>query len=86
MIFVVFFIFSEGFTDENSKWLKPAKRKRKIDEPESEDDSEEHWEERRRKRFLSSGQLKNIRGFKMAEEVHNGWRSTERHVCGLPEN
>ncbi|XP_070691957.1 28S rRNA (cytosine(4447)-C(5))-methyltransferase isoform X2 [Pempheris klunzingeri] len=34
-----------GFTDENSKWLTPAKRKRKIDEPESEDDSEEHWEE-----------------------------------------
>uniref|UniRef100_UPI0037E8830F 28S rRNA (cytosine(4447)-C(5))-methyltransferase n=1 Tax=Semicossyphus pulcher TaxID=241346 RepID=UPI0037E8830F len=35
----------KGFTDENSKWLKPAKRKRKMDEPESEDDSEEHWEE-----------------------------------------
>ncbi|KAM9310143.1 28S rRNA (cytosine(4447)-C(5))-methyltransferase [Pholidichthys leucotaenia] len=35
----------KGFTDENSKWLKPAKRKRKIDEPESEDDSDEHWEE-----------------------------------------
>ncbi|KAM7421042.1 hypothetical protein PAMA_015296 [Pampus argenteus] len=35
----------KGFTDENSKWLKPAKRKRKMDEPESEDDSDEHWEE-----------------------------------------
>ncbi|XP_044064833.1 probable 28S rRNA (cytosine(4447)-C(5))-methyltransferase [Siniperca chuatsi] len=35
----------KGFTDENSKWLTPAKRKRKIDEPESEDDSDEHWEE-----------------------------------------
>ncbi|XP_035862089.1 probable 28S rRNA (cytosine(4447)-C(5))-methyltransferase isoform X1 [Sander lucioperca] len=35
----------KGFTDENSKWLKPAKKKRKIDEPESEDDSDEHWEE-----------------------------------------
>lgn len=35
----------KGFTDENSKWLKPAKRKRKIDEPESEEDSDDHWEE-----------------------------------------
>lgn len=35
----------KGFTDENSKWLKPSKRKRKIDEQESEDDSDEHWEE-----------------------------------------
>ncbi|XP_023119536.2 probable 28S rRNA (cytosine(4447)-C(5))-methyltransferase isoform X2 [Amphiprion ocellaris] len=35
----------KGFTDENSKWLKPAKRKRKVDEPENEDDSNEHWEE-----------------------------------------
>ncbi|XP_029359824.1 28S rRNA (cytosine(4447)-C(5))-methyltransferase [Echeneis naucrates] len=35
----------KGFTDENSKWLKPSKRKRKIDEAESEDDSDEHWEE-----------------------------------------
>jgi len=35
----------KGFTDENSKWLTPAKRKRKINEPESEDDSDEHWEE-----------------------------------------
>ncbi|KAM3614895.1 uncharacterized protein V6R79_020408 [Siganus canaliculatus] len=34
----------KGFSDENSKWLKPAKRKRKMDEPESEDDSDEHWE------------------------------------------
>ncbi|XP_037640232.1 probable 28S rRNA (cytosine(4447)-C(5))-methyltransferase isoform X2 [Sebastes umbrosus] len=35
----------KGFTDENSKWLTPAKRKRKADDPESEDDSDEHWEE-----------------------------------------
>ncbi|XP_032374538.1 28S rRNA (cytosine(4447)-C(5))-methyltransferase isoform X2 [Etheostoma spectabile] len=35
----------KGFTDENSKWLKPAKKKRKIDEPKSEEDSDEHWEE-----------------------------------------
>uniref|UniRef100_A0A671WIR6 NOP2 nucleolar protein homolog (yeast) n=1 Tax=Sparus aurata TaxID=8175 RepID=A0A671WIR6_SPAAU len=35
----------KGFSDENSKWLTPAKRKRKIDEPESEDDSDEHWEQ-----------------------------------------
>ncbi|XP_068615334.1 28S rRNA (cytosine(4447)-C(5))-methyltransferase [Brachionichthys hirsutus] len=35
----------KGFTDENSKWLKPANRKRKMDKPESEDDSDEHWEE-----------------------------------------
>lgn len=36
---------SQGFTDENSKWLTPAKRKRKLDQAESEDDSDEHWEE-----------------------------------------
>ncbi|KAK7886915.1 hypothetical protein WMY93_026536 [Mugilogobius chulae] len=35
---------TEGFTDENNKWLKPAKRKRKTEEPESEEDSDEHWE------------------------------------------
>ncbi|XP_019948519.2 28S rRNA (cytosine(4447)-C(5))-methyltransferase [Paralichthys olivaceus] len=34
-----------GFTDENSKWLKPSTRKRKMDEAESEDDSDEHWED-----------------------------------------
>ncbi|XP_060936687.1 probable 28S rRNA (cytosine(4447)-C(5))-methyltransferase [Limanda limanda] len=33
------------FTDENSKWLKPATRKRKLDEGESEDSSDEHWED-----------------------------------------
>ncbi|XP_077432976.1 28S rRNA (cytosine(4447)-C(5))-methyltransferase [Vanacampus margaritifer] len=33
------------FTDENSKWLTPAKRKRKLDQPDSEDDSDEHWED-----------------------------------------
>ncbi|XP_056142746.1 probable 28S rRNA (cytosine(4447)-C(5))-methyltransferase [Lampris incognitus] len=35
----------QGFTDENSEWLKPAKRKRKIDQPESEDDSDDQREE-----------------------------------------
>uniref|UniRef100_A0A8C4ZCW5 SAM-dependent MTase RsmB/NOP-type domain-containing protein n=1 Tax=Gadus morhua TaxID=8049 RepID=A0A8C4ZCW5_GADMO len=34
-----------GFTDENKDWLKPAKRKRKIETPESEDDSDEMWEQ-----------------------------------------
>ncbi|XP_034466930.1 probable 28S rRNA (cytosine(4447)-C(5))-methyltransferase isoform X2 [Hippoglossus hippoglossus] len=33
------------FTDENSKWLKPATRKRKIDDAESGDSSDEHWED-----------------------------------------
>ncbi|XP_061804176.1 28S rRNA (cytosine(4447)-C(5))-methyltransferase [Nerophis lumbriciformis] len=33
----------KGFTDENSKWLKPVKRKRKLEESDSEDD-DEHWE------------------------------------------
>ncbi|MED6238932.1 rRNA (cytosine-C5-)-methyltransferase nop2 [Ataeniobius toweri] len=35
----------KGFSDENSKWLKPTKRKRKIDEPGSGDDSEDQWED-----------------------------------------
>uniref|UniRef100_A0AAX7USH8 SAM-dependent MTase RsmB/NOP-type domain-containing protein n=1 Tax=Astatotilapia calliptera TaxID=8154 RepID=A0AAX7USH8_ASTCA len=43
--FCLSFFLPKGFTDENSKWLKPSKRKRKIDEQESEDDSDEHWEE-----------------------------------------
>ncbi|XP_034074815.1 probable 28S rRNA (cytosine(4447)-C(5))-methyltransferase [Gymnodraco acuticeps] len=34
----------KGFTDENSEWLTPAKRKRKLEEAESGDDSDEHWE------------------------------------------
>ncbi|XP_054637651.1 probable 28S rRNA (cytosine(4447)-C(5))-methyltransferase [Dunckerocampus dactyliophorus] len=34
----------KGFTDENSKWLKPAKRKRKLEQSDSEDD-DEHWDE-----------------------------------------
>ena len=37
--------FSKVFTDENSKWLKPATRKRKLDEAEDEDSSDEHWED-----------------------------------------
>ncbi|KAM6968304.1 28S rRNA (cytosine(4447)-C(5))-methyltransferase [Aplochiton taeniatus] len=32
-----------GFTDENSEWLKPATRKRKIGE--TEDDSDSQWEQ-----------------------------------------
>ncbi|KAM4568684.1 28S rRNA (cytosine(4447)-C(5))-methyltransferase [Fundulus diaphanus] len=35
----------KGYSDDNSKWLKPIKRKRKIDEAESEDDSEDQWED-----------------------------------------
>ncbi|KAM3873238.1 28S rRNA (cytosine(4447)-C(5))-methyltransferase [Diretmus argenteus] len=35
----------EGFTDENSEWLKPAQRKRKIEQPENEDDSDSQWED-----------------------------------------
>ncbi|KAL2084095.1 hypothetical protein ACEWY4_019613 [Coilia grayii] len=33
----------KGFSDENSEWLKPVKRKRKIEQSEDEDDSE--WEQ-----------------------------------------
>ncbi|XP_008320969.1 28S rRNA (cytosine(4447)-C(5))-methyltransferase [Cynoglossus semilaevis] len=33
----------KGFTDENSKWLKPVKKKQKTDE--SEEDSDTEWEE-----------------------------------------
>uniref|UniRef100_A0A8C6KLK4 NOP2 nucleolar protein homolog (yeast) n=1 Tax=Nothobranchius furzeri TaxID=105023 RepID=A0A8C6KLK4_NOTFU len=33
------------FSDENSKWLKPTKGKRKLPEPESGDESEELWED-----------------------------------------
>uniref|UniRef100_H3CRI4 NOP2 nucleolar protein homolog (yeast) n=1 Tax=Tetraodon nigroviridis TaxID=99883 RepID=H3CRI4_TETNG len=36
----------KGFTDENNKWLKPAKRKRKMEEPPSEDDSDEHQQKK----------------------------------------
>ncbi|XP_057691400.1 probable 28S rRNA (cytosine(4447)-C(5))-methyltransferase [Corythoichthys intestinalis] len=35
----------KGFTDDNSKWLKPTNRKRKLDESDGEDDSDEHWED-----------------------------------------
>uniref|UniRef100_A0A3B3TVC8 NOP2 nucleolar protein homolog (yeast) n=1 Tax=Poecilia latipinna TaxID=48699 RepID=A0A3B3TVC8_9TELE len=38
-----------GYSDDNSKWLKPTKRKRKMDEPESEDDSEEIGKEQEKK-------------------------------------
>ncbi|XP_077577380.1 28S rRNA (cytosine(4447)-C(5))-methyltransferase [Stigmatopora nigra] len=33
----------KGFSDDNSKWLKPTNKKRKLDE--DDDDSDEHWEE-----------------------------------------
>ncbi|XP_026084800.1 probable 28S rRNA (cytosine(4447)-C(5))-methyltransferase isoform X2 [Carassius auratus] len=35
----------KGFTDENSKWLKPAPRKRKIEQSEEDEDSDSQWEE-----------------------------------------
>lgn len=41
---VEFFFFPPlGFTDENSKWLKPAKRKHSADD--TGDDSDTQWEE-----------------------------------------
>uniref|UniRef100_W5UCC0 Putative ribosomal RNA methyltransferase NOP2 n=1 Tax=Ictalurus punctatus TaxID=7998 RepID=W5UCC0_ICTPU len=35
----------KGFSDDNSKWLTPAKRKRKIDHSEGDDDSDSQWEQ-----------------------------------------
>lgn len=35
--------YVQGFTDENSKWLKPVKKKQKTDG--SEEDSDTEWEE-----------------------------------------
>ncbi|XP_052475087.1 probable 28S rRNA (cytosine(4447)-C(5))-methyltransferase isoform X2 [Carassius gibelio] len=35
----------KGFTDENSKWLKPVPRKRKIEQSEEDEDSDSQWEE-----------------------------------------
>ncbi|XP_073703296.1 28S rRNA (cytosine(4447)-C(5))-methyltransferase [Garra rufa] len=35
----------KGFSDENNKWLKPAQRKRKIEQSEEEEDSDSQWEE-----------------------------------------
>ncbi|KAI5618172.1 putative 28S rRNA (cytosine(4447)-C(5))-methyltransferase [Silurus asotus] len=35
----------KGFSDENSEWLTPAKRKRKIDHSEGDEDSDSQWEE-----------------------------------------
>ncbi|KAJ8287806.1 hypothetical protein COCON_G00004650 [Conger conger] len=35
----------KGFTDENSEWLKPAKRKRPADESDGEEDSDSEWEQ-----------------------------------------
>lgn len=34
-----------GFSDDNSEWLTPAKRKRKIDHSEGDEDSDSLWEE-----------------------------------------
>uniref|UniRef100_A0AAY4A4R7 SAM-dependent MTase RsmB/NOP-type domain-containing protein n=1 Tax=Denticeps clupeoides TaxID=299321 RepID=A0AAY4A4R7_9TELE len=42
----------EGFSDENSEWLKPAKQKRKISHSESDDDSDGKLEEGEDKRTL----------------------------------
>lgn len=36
---------SVGFSDDNSEWLTPAKRKRKIDLSERDEDSDSQWEE-----------------------------------------
>uniref|UniRef100_A0A8C7GM51 NOP2 nucleolar protein homolog (yeast) n=1 Tax=Oncorhynchus kisutch TaxID=8019 RepID=A0A8C7GM51_ONCKI len=35
----------KGFTDENSEWLKPAKRKREVGQSDNEDDSDSQWEQ-----------------------------------------
>uniref|UniRef100_A0A9J8B535 NOP2 nucleolar protein homolog (yeast) n=1 Tax=Cyprinus carpio carpio TaxID=630221 RepID=A0A9J8B535_CYPCA len=35
----------DGFSDENSKWLKPTQRKRKIEQSEEDEDSDSQWEE-----------------------------------------
>lgn len=44
MLMLSFCLLPTGFTDANSKWLTPAKLKRKIDQVEDEDDSESEWE------------------------------------------
>lgn len=35
----------KGFSDENSQWLKPAQRKRKIEQSDEDEDSDSNWEE-----------------------------------------
>ncbi|XP_036440486.1 probable 28S rRNA (cytosine(4447)-C(5))-methyltransferase [Colossoma macropomum] len=35
----------KGFSDENSEWLTPAKRKRKINQSEADEDSDSEWEQ-----------------------------------------
>ncbi|XP_042596688.1 probable 28S rRNA (cytosine(4447)-C(5))-methyltransferase [Cyprinus carpio] len=35
----------KGFSDENNKWLKPAQRKRKIEQSEEAEDSDSQWED-----------------------------------------
>lgn len=42
---MVCFPCSQGFTDENSEWLKPAKRKREVGQSDNEDDSDSQWEQ-----------------------------------------
>uniref|UniRef100_A0A7N8XNC7 NOP2 nucleolar protein homolog (yeast) n=1 Tax=Mastacembelus armatus TaxID=205130 RepID=A0A7N8XNC7_9TELE len=73
---VVFVPLSKGFTDDNSKWLKPAKRKRKTDEPESEDDTDdlleeedsEEEEQQQKKGGLAQGKKSTKLGVKEMEE------------------
>uniref|UniRef100_A0A8C7DE64 NOP2 nucleolar protein homolog (yeast) n=1 Tax=Oncorhynchus kisutch TaxID=8019 RepID=A0A8C7DE64_ONCKI len=38
-------IITYRFTDENSEWLKPAKRKREVGQSDNEDDSDSQWEQ-----------------------------------------
>ncbi|NP_001288288.1 28S rRNA (cytosine(4447)-C(5))-methyltransferase [Danio rerio] len=35
----------KGFSDENKEWLKPAQRKRKIEQSEEDEDSDSQWED-----------------------------------------
>ncbi|XP_067305211.1 probable 28S rRNA (cytosine(4447)-C(5))-methyltransferase [Pseudorasbora parva] len=35
----------KGFSDENSEWLKPAQRKRKIEQCEEDEESDSQWED-----------------------------------------
>uniref|UniRef100_A0A3B4CRJ0 SAM-dependent MTase RsmB/NOP-type domain-containing protein n=1 Tax=Pygocentrus nattereri TaxID=42514 RepID=A0A3B4CRJ0_PYGNA len=42
---IYFFLSYQGFSDENSEWLTPAKRKRKINQSEGDEDSDSEWEQ-----------------------------------------
>ncbi|XP_056331486.1 probable 28S rRNA (cytosine(4447)-C(5))-methyltransferase [Danio aesculapii] len=35
----------KGFSDENKEWLKPAQRKRKLEQSEEDEDSDSQWED-----------------------------------------